>query len=148
MVGLERTDDRLAHTALRRSYSTALFGSWGFVDGIGDGSSTSFSGSDSLSSADELSSVADSVEASDEAEPCVEMAVAAGRGPGCFRAVTFSFFTRCSRSGGQGPSPFSSSHINNHQIGFRKVAYQFERASSAHCEIFSAYIVEYSLISR
>ena len=66
IVGVERTEERLAHTALRRSYSTALFGSLGLVDGMGDGSSASFSGSDSLSYAEELSSVADSEDTSDE----------------------------------------------------------------------------------
>ena len=104
IAGPGRTEERFAHTALIKSYSTALLGSTGRDDGRGEGSSGTFSGSDSLYT--EESSESESEESlEEELRDCAEDAE--GFVPVCLAAATFNFFTNGSRSGCQGPSPFS-----------------------------------------
>ena len=107
----DRTDERLAHTTLMRSYSTALFGSAGRMVGIGDGSSATFSGSVSLQYSEE-SSESDSDESlGDTLRLCaagtVDLELA------CFLAATLSFFTSGSRAECHGSLPFSADEISD-----------------------------------
>jgi hypothetical protein len=111
-----------AQTALVASYSTALPGSVGRLEGSGDGASLSKSSSDPDEYSEPSSESEPVCDSGEDVESNVDSPWEAGedvemREPDDLLMHLFSFFNKDARAGFQGPSPFSSISLALHLNG-------------------------------